>query len=328
MADEKLTTLFAAHPIDVDPADLAYAVQHTGTTPLEGAFKYSELMFNRYKLVPVLVGNNLQLSLRHSDGNDPSVNRPLYFKIGDSICAITAALNVVKNAGTSWANLGSAELATKEADLFAYVVWNTALGTPAVDIFWSRIPNGRLYSDFSGTTTNEKYAAVNATPPNATDVCVNIGRFAATLSAGGGYTWTVPTFTAVNLINRPIYESRWLTWNNVTTCSGSLTYGTITNSWVLYKIIYGVVFFSLRQTGTLGGTASTAILNTLPFISLHAATANVGGGFGNINAGGTVTALISIVNGTPNTLNVLKYDSSNLPNSGSCVITAKGFYEI
>jgi hypothetical protein len=78
-------------------------------------------------------------------------------------------------------------------------------------IGFSRIPHACSYDDFSATTTNEKYCAISTiTNASATDYYENIGRFGATLSAGAGYTWTVPTFTAKNLIQRPIYETRFL----------------------------------------------------------------------------------------------------------------------
>ena len=141
------------------------------------------------KIVPSVSANDLILSLKTLAGTDPSASDPVYVKIGDAVRAVTAALSVTKADATNWANLGSAEFATNETDLFPYLVWNTNLTPDAVDIFWSRIPYGRLYSDFSGTTTNEKYAAINATAPAATDECINIGRFCATLSAGAGYTW-------------------------------------------------------------------------------------------------------------------------------------------
>ena len=54
-----------------------------------------------------------------------------------------------------------------------------------------------------------KVTIVNAA---AGDNYANIGRFAATLSAGAGYTWSVPTYTASNLIQRPIFETSRLDW--------------------------------------------------------------------------------------------------------------------
>jgi len=165
------------------------------------------------KISPTVVSSDLVLTLLTADGSDPSASNPVYVKIGGTIRACTAPLSVTKADATNWANLGSTALATFQQELFPYLTWNTALGTPAVDIFWSRVPYGTLYSDFSGTSTNELYAAVNATPPNATDVCVNVGRFAATLSGTAGFVWTVPSYTASNLIQRPIYETNWLTYD-------------------------------------------------------------------------------------------------------------------
>lgn len=216
-----------------------------------------------YKIAPSVSANDLILAIKHLDGTDPSVQRPIMVKIGNSKRLITAALSVTKADGTSWANLGSAELATKEVDLFPYLVWNTNLATDAVDIFWSRIPYGRLYSDFSGTTTNEKYAAINGTAPAATDECINIGRFAATLSAGAGYTWTVPTFTNVNLIQHPMFETRWLDY--VPTWASSGTAVALGDAVIggRYKIIQNsvklVIFQTMGSTTTYGtGTYSWA----------------------------------------------------------------------
>jgi hypothetical protein len=75
----------------------------------------------------------------------------------------------------------------------------------------SRIPYARKYSDFSVTATNEKYAKISTiTTASGTDVYENIGYFHAILSAGAGYTWSLPG-TAV-IVNRPKYESDWLAW--------------------------------------------------------------------------------------------------------------------
>jgi len=214
MTDKTIAGWYAANPITIDPGDIVPATENTGATPVTGGFKLSQLMFNRYKIVTSISNNDLVVSVVHEDGNNPSTDRPLYFKIGNTIRAVTAALSVTKADGSNWANLGSSELGTLEQDLFVYVVWNTGLTPNAVDIFWSRYPMGRVYSDFSSTSTNDKYAAINATAPNTTDDCVNIGRCAATLSLlGTGHLWTRPTATSVNVIQHPIFNTRWLTWN-------------------------------------------------------------------------------------------------------------------
>ena len=160
------------------------------------------------KIVVTVASNNITLAMKGADGNDPSASNPVYCKIGGVIRSVTAALSVTKNAGTNWFNSGSAQLATKERDFFAYLGYNA---TDGVIIGFSPIPSARQYSDFSTTTTNQKYCAISTiTNAAATDYYNVIGRFAATLSAGAGYTWSVPTFTAINLIQRPIWNSRKL----------------------------------------------------------------------------------------------------------------------
>jgi hypothetical protein len=162
------------------------------------------------KIVPSVGSNNLTVAIKGLDGNNPSPTNPVYCRIGDTVRSITAALSVTKNAGTNWFNAGSAELATQEIDYFVYLGYNA---TDGVVIGFARIPYANSYDDFSATTTDEKYCAISTiSNAAATDYYEVIGRFAATLSAGAGYTWTVPTFTAKNLIQRPIYETRRLSF--------------------------------------------------------------------------------------------------------------------
>jgi hypothetical protein len=160
------------------------------------------------KIVPSVTSNNLTVAIKTLAGTDPSVSDPVYVRIGDTVRTITSAISVTKNAGTNWFNAGSSELATKEIDYFVYLGYNA---TDGVVIGFSRYPGANQYGDFSATTTNEKYCAISTiTNAASTDYYEVIGRFAATLSAGAGYTWSVPTFTANNLIQRPIYETREL----------------------------------------------------------------------------------------------------------------------
>lgn len=209
------------------------------------------------KIVPSVSGNNLTLAIKGMDGNDPSVSNPVYVRIGDTVRTITSALSVSANAATNWMNLGSSEFATKEADLFVYLGYNA---TDGVVLGFSRIPYARRYGDFSATSTNEKYARISTiTTAASTDYYENIGRFAATLSAGAGYTWTVPTFTALNLIQRPIYESRWLTYAPTVT-GFSANPSAITGR---YKIAENRLFYEYKDNqGTSNATTKTV---TLPF---------------------------------------------------------------
>ncbi len=203
----------------------------------------------------------ITVAIKTLAGTDPSVSDPVYARIGDTIRAITAALSVAKADATNWFNSGSTELATKEIDYFVYLGYNA---TDGVVIGFSRII-GNEYDDFSTTTTNEKYCAISTiTTAAAGDDYEVIGRFAATLSAGAGYTWSVPTFTNKNLTQRPIYETRWLTWLPVGSANGAMTVASLVVSNASYKIKNNSLLFSVSTTFTTGGTASYIVYHTLP----------------------------------------------------------------
>ena len=200
----------------------------------------------------------ITLAIKTLAGTDPSASDPVYCNIGGTVRSITAALSVAKADGTNWMNAGSAELATKEIDYFAYLGYNA---TDGVVIGFSRFPGANSYDDFSVTTTNEKYCAISTiTTAAATDYYNVIGRFAATLSAGAGYTWTVPTYTAKNLIQRPIYETRWLIYNSVIVGFS----GTPTQS-LKYKLLGKQM---IVQGGITGTSNATNFTWTLPFVPL------------------------------------------------------------
>lgn len=242
------------------------------------------------QIVPSVASNNLTVALKTLAGNDPSATNPIYVRIGNTIRTITSALSVTKNAGTNWCASGSAELATKEIDYFVYLGYNA---TDGVVLGYSRIPYGALYGDFSATTTNEKHCAISTiTNAAAGDNYVNIGRFAATLSAGAGYTWTVPTFTEKNLINRPIYETRGSDWTPTVSATESMTVALAgTDEWKRYQIIGRRMFIQYTCIHTRGGTASFQIQYTLPMsASLEGSTGlnanmSLGSGIGDHSNG-------------------------------------------
>ena len=211
-----------------------------------------------------VASNNLTVALKGIDGNAPSATNPIYIRINNAVVKVTAVANtsLTINAGTNWGNAGGAELATKEVDWFVYLFYKTSTASIVLGI--SRIPYGNIYSDFSGTATNEK-AVLVGTAPAATDKSVVIGRFAATLSAGAGYTWTVPTFTASNLIQRPIYNTRWLPYTSTVTWTGGAapTTPSITNT--AYRLDNDTCMVQLFMTWTNAGTTITQAAATLPF---------------------------------------------------------------
>src|ERR1035437_5635464 len=205
---------------------------------------------------------------------DPSATDPVYCRIGGVVRTITGALNIgTQSAGTSYLNLGSAELATKETDLFVYLDYNTSL--TSVQILVSRIPYANTVGDFTFSTTVEKGILRTSISNNSTDVVVNIGRFAATLSAGAGYTWSVPTFTASNLINRPIYETRVLQFSPQYT--GGTNQPLFNNT--TYQLV-GKNVSVIIAASSLITSNSTAMTVSMPFVA--------GIGFGVMISGGRI----------------------------------------
>jgi hypothetical protein len=215
------------------------------------------------KIVPSVASNNLTLALKTFAGTDPSTADPVIVCINGVIHTISAALSVTVNAGTNWFNSGGVELATHEVDYFAYLGYNA---TDGVVIGFSRIPSGCQYGDFSATNTNEKYAVISTiTNAAATDAYIVISRFAATLSAGAGYTWTVPTFTPANLIQRPIYHTRVLEWTPVFDGFSADPTDLIHE----YSIgDDGWIFYAVRQKTSGTSNTTTRWTLTLPFTAL------------------------------------------------------------
>lgn len=255
-----------------------------------------------------VASNNLTISLVTTSGTTPSTTDPIYVRLNGVIRTITSGLTVTLAAGTNWFNAGGSDFATVEKDYFVYLGYNA---TDGVVFGFCPTSYQNRYSEFSTTSTNERYLALtNRTSASATDYYYVIGRFAATLSAGAGYTWTVPTFTGTNLVQYPIWDSRWLSWTPTYSASGSMTYTSVSNDYVRYKLYKDICYIITRSTGTTGGTASTQILVTLPFFpsgsgggnnTIPASTVNDNG----LKSSGTVVQAGTLASGT------FKYDNSN-----------------
>jgi hypothetical protein len=209
-----------------------------------------------YKLSVTVSSNDLIVALKHPDDSDPSTDKPLYFLIGSTLRSVTAATSITLADATNWYNAGGAELATKEIDYFLYAVWDS--NSSVVAIGPARIPYGRLVSDFNATSTNEKYLG-NYANYTSTDEVTVIGRFAATLSAGAGYTWTVPTFTNINLIHGPVFETRRLDWTP--TITGYSANPTTTS---YQYIIDGKLLHLFVREGADGTSNATSLSYTAP----------------------------------------------------------------
>lgn len=212
------------------------------------------------KIVPSVASNNLTVAIQTLAGTTPSASNPVGIWIGDTLRWITGALSISANAGTNWFNSGSAELATKEIDYFAYIGYNA---TDGITLGFARIPYARQYSDFNTTTTNDRYARISTiTNAAAGDNYINIGRFAATLSASASFNWSVPSYTNANLIQEPVYETRWLTFVP-TLAWGGTPAGSPTTA---YKYMVNSRTTSIRFSvfGYTGFT-NTSLTASLPF---------------------------------------------------------------
>jgi hypothetical protein len=210
------------------------------------------------KIVPTVASNNLTVAIKTLTDTDPTATNPVGIWIGNNLRWITSSLSIAANAGTNWFNSGSSELATKEIDYFAYIGYNA---TDGITLGYARIPYAKLYSDFNTTTTNERYARISTiTNAAAGDNYVNIGRFAATLSATASFNWSVPTFSNANLIQEPIYETRRLQYTPTFTGFSS------NPPWTFFYIINNTSMRIIQvPTATDGTSNSTSFSMSVPF---------------------------------------------------------------
>jgi hypothetical protein len=270
------------------------------------------------KLSVTVATNDLTVALKTIAGTDPSATDPVYVRINGTVRKCTAALSKTLVDGTNYFNAGSAELATKEIDYFAYLIWNTTPATDIVDLGFARKPFYSVYSEASATATSENYlATANASAPTSTDDMVNIGRFAATLSAGAGYTWTVPTFTTANLKNKPTFETRLLEFTS--TVAGYSA--NPTNVVHLYQIAHAMATVIIREAAS--GTSNNATHTyTTPF---SAATRTNMIWFNNIpiviNNGTQEAAGVASITSATNSLAVTRSSLAAWTASGTCRIS-------
>ena len=214
------------------------------------------------RIVPSVSSDDLVVALKTLAGTDATALNPITVRINNTVHTITSALSLTLADGTNWFNAGSAELATKEIDYFVYLGYNA---TDGVVLGLARIPYAGIYSDFSTTATDADYAGISTiTNAAASDSYTVVGRLAATLSAGAGYTWTVPTYTNANLIQRPIYETRKLQYVPTITAAGSMTISSSTGTYY-YIIKNNEIFIEGTYEFTTGGSAAGAVYTTQPF---------------------------------------------------------------
>lgn len=223
------------------------------------------------KIVTSVSSNNLTIAIKTLAGNDPSANDPVFVRIGDTMRTLTSAKSVTINAGVNTFGSGAAETATKDIDYFAYLIWKASDSSIVLGV--ARKPGGALYSDFSGTATNNNYIAVSATPA-ATDVTENIGRFNAILGATASFNWSIGTSL---IISRPIFSTRILSaTSTITANAGTITtVGTVTVSY--WIDVNGFHQFDNIAITTIG-TASGFLIFSLVYATTNATQDCVGFG--------------------------------------------------
>jgi hypothetical protein len=206
----------------------------------------------------IITGNSITISIITDKGNTPTPADSIKVKLNGVIRTIRSTLSLTIVFGTNWFNSGSTELAAKEIDYFIYMGYNAIDG---VTLGMARIPFGLIYSDFSTTNTNEKYCAISTiTNAAAGDSYRVIGRLAASLSASANYYWSVPTYTNLNLIQYPIYETRKLVWGGVLTGFSALA------TYVMEYTLKGRSLFLFIGWSSGSSTSNATNLTcTLPF---------------------------------------------------------------
>jgi hypothetical protein len=221
------------------------------------------------KIVPTVASNNLTVAIKTLSDTDPSATNPVGIWIGNELRWITGALSTTMPAGFNAFNSGSAEHATREQDYFAFV---GVSNTNNLCFGFTKFNHYRLGSQLADSVTSQYYGRFTDTTAtvltNTTQVTniVNVGRFAATLSAGAGFTWTVPTYTNENLRQEPTYRTRLFTYSTQFTANGG---GSFTPNIRIqtYEIIENKVFVQWETNAhTISGTV-TSIDFSLPFTS-------------------------------------------------------------
>lgn len=270
--------------------------------------------------------NDLIISIKTESGANPSAAEPVYIVIQGTLRTIASALSLTLADATNWFGSGASILAAQEIDYFVYLGWRAA--SSQVFLGLARFGHGRFYSDFNATNTNAKYLAYSSSALASTDAVTVIGRINATLSAGAGYTWTIPATSII--IQRPIFETRELSMATPTyTGSGLLTYTTVTTRYAKYQVRYGRVFFRLQATGTTGGTTNTDILATLPFLHNAIEASSIFPVYCIVNDGGNnLTGQAYLGASDTANVNMRKTDASNWGLGASRVVAVAFEYPI
>jgi hypothetical protein len=251
------------------------------------------------KITASTASNNLLVSIVYADGSTPSSTNPVRVMINNTVRRITSSLSVTVSGGSN--NFDTDSLGTnKTLNLFIFAFWSSA--DQKIGIGVSRANLGSLYSDYSNSSSNARYMATGGAAVSSSDVFVNIGKFAVTMT-GQNYTGVSRIQQGSNL-----EISEKFNYSPTVTGSGSMTITSLSINNATYQINGQLVSVQADLSFTTGGTASSAVRISLPIPAVLAGgriigvTQYVGGGSNAPNY------TCSIINSTP-TLAIIERDT-------------------
>lgn len=285
--------------VDIGTAPLTRAISKSNAfAGLGGGGGKSEGIMSNGKIVRTVVSSDLIVAIKTLAGADPSAGDPVTVVLDGTDYSITAALSVTIADGANTFNAGSAQHATQTLYLPVHLILRAA--GPTVNIGVSRI-FGRAYADFSATATNDHYLAYSGSAPASTDVVVNIGYVSASLSAGAGYTWSVPATDVAHSI--PVYELPWMDW-----AYGPLGYSAVpTNTLARYTITRHTCRHFVREA-TNGTSNATTMTYELPITSKTITNTLWSAMVGLVDNGAAVTAPGRVIFGSAQTQATVQKD--------------------
>ena len=181
------------------------------------------------------------------------------------------------------------KVSTLFSDDIHNVALHTALGLTGVD-GW--IPDSDTWVYVSSTSFKIEGKDVTSKFPKGTKIRIDqtgLKYFyvistafstdtTVTVTAGDDYTIANATISSpsYSYANNPLGFQHWFTWTPTGAGSGSLTFSSLTVGYAKFSISGDTLTYSLRVTGTTGGTTSTVLYATLPVNCTGIAVAQAG----------------------------------------------------
>lgn len=134
-------------------------------------------------------------------------------------------------------------------------------------------------------------------------------------------------YDGTNLRLVPPQGATLTSWTPTYSASGSMTYTSVTTQFGKYLKIGKGVYFQLWAAGTTGGTASNALIATLPFTAVGLASSGNGGGCWVYDGGANNVAGLWTMATTGLSISVSKYDGSNFALAANKQFSVNGWYE-